>query len=159
MSSEDKEQSCGLLMDWDPQVVSLFVEQMNLNLDGRSELPEWIRLNQSGKTSQNLLMTGIVDFIKERGSSRKSFGCVFIAPTGLIRLTHVNQMLAVIERNAFMQVVMKATVRKAAEDNLHQDRPMYLARLGMMCYSENPGQGTLLNLHLTEDDDRINLFY
>ena len=73
----------GILLDWDPQVVSLLVEQSNLNLDGRPEAPQWFQLNQTtGKTSTNMLITSIVDHMMEKmgsSTSNKSFGRVLIA--------------------------------------------------------------------------------
>lgn len=56
----------GILLDWDPQVVSLLVEQSNLNLDGRPEAPQWFQLDQTVKTSTMFLAR--LGFISDRTS-------------------------------------------------------------------------------------------
>jgi len=146
----------GILLDWDPQVVSLLVEQSNLNLDGRPEAPQWFQLDQTGKTSTNMLITSIVDHMVEKmgsSTSNKSFGRVLIARHTWSQFGLVIGALRSIENDPYMQFIMKAAVRNAASANCYDDESMFLARLGFISDRTSPGHATSSKMELSQPDD------
>lgn len=58
-------------------------------------------------------MTSIVDYLKDRGSPRKSFGCVLITDNTWPQLMLILGVLTPTEQDHYMQFVMKATKRNA----------------------------------------------
>ncbi len=107
-SCEDvKRQMLGLLINWNPRVVSLFVEQLKL----QSKSPTWMP-DDYVITSEALLMTAITDYLKSAGSNQ-SFGWSYIGPNTGVQSLKVFSAIAVIQLDSFMQEMMRAVHRAA----------------------------------------------
>lgn len=152
----NKEETIGIVFNWDPQVVSLLVEQVNLKPEGRPAVPEWLNIiGQSGLTNETLLMKGIVDFLLEyvAPSSGKSFGCTFIGPVTLMQYGHICGKIVCIENDRSLQLAMKAVLQQSTTT-----KPMYLANLAII-YSKEAAEGAQpLNFARIPKDNVINLF-
>lgn len=133
---EERPETIGLLVDWNHEGVSIFVEHINAKLVTLSKaeilaLPKWIihpMLDHFKKTDEAKLMSGIVAFLKEAGS-RESFGNVLIASLSLVQYTKVISAVCHIENDAFMQDVMKVA-RAAPKGNRRGG--LYLASLALI---------------------------
>ncbi len=152
---EDQEETIGMLFNWDPQVVSLFVEQVNLKPEGRPTVPDWLNIvNQSELTNETLLMKGIVDFlVKDIASTEKLFGCTFIGPITMIQYGNICRKIGCIENDRSMQLAMKAILQQNTAT-----RPMYLASLAIIYSKEAAAGAQPLNLASGEEKNIINLF-
>jgi len=152
----EKEETYGIVFDWDPQVVSLFVEQVNMKPEGRPAFPEWLSniFSQSGLTNKILLMKGIANFLlKEVASSEKLFGCTFIGPLTLVQYGQICGRTAVIESDCSMQHIMKAILLQNTTN-----RPMYLVSLAVMHSREADAGAKSLNFARLPIENIVNLF-
>lgn len=87
--NDEKDAILGLLINWDPQIVSLFVQQINLlskiSFDEKKpEIPIWIKMNEEKMISDILLMISIVEYLRSAGSN-KSFGWSFVGPNTMVQ--------------------------------------------------------------------------
>lgn len=134
----ERPETIGLLIDWNHEPVSLFLEQANARLAlGENQIPQavpnWFRLhllsNHTERRVRNeaTVMTGIAAFLKDAGS-RESFGSVLIASNTLIQYTKIVSALCVIERDTFMQDCMNAARRAAPNGS----GGMHLASLALI---------------------------
>ncbi len=73
----------GLLFKWDSEVVSLFVQQAHIEQSKsrvvKPEILYYFRIQMGKKLTSELLMKGIVGYLKKIGSG-EFFGTVLIAP-------------------------------------------------------------------------------
>jgi len=150
-----KEETIGIVFDWGPQVVSLFVEQVNLKPEGQPAVPEWLSniFSQSGLTNEILLMKGIVDFLlKDVASPERLFGCTFIGPLTMIQYGHICGKIGCFENDRSMQLTMKAILQQ------NTTMPMYLACLAVIYSKEEAAGAQPLNFAKVPDNDLINIF-
>ncbi len=113
----EKVEMLGLLINWNPDVVSLFVHQVNLQFKSpikgkKLEIPDWFRTNDDITTSENLLMKSITYYLKEAGSNQ-SFGWSYVGPNTGVQSIGVISTLYLIQSDYFMQEMMRAVQRAA----------------------------------------------
>jgi len=119
----------GLLFKWDSEVVSMFVQQANIKLSksrvGKPEVP-YFWIPRGKKLTSELLMIGIIDYLKKIGSG-KSYGTVLIAPNTMTQFFSSLQRLVFVQNDDFMQEIMQDVKQSLGieEDSLMSS--LYLA--------------------------------
>lgn len=144
----------GLLLKWNPNVVSRFSRQINAALQDpnrAAEIHEWISRNEHGLVVTKVgLMKSVVDLMKNMGS-KLSFGWIFLAPNDINKFSNVLGGLNFIQNNPFMQATMKAV--NAAHPT---PAPIYLASVVI---AHNKEIATWKNLGLQRiQHDQVHLF-
>lgn len=123
---KEDEETVPLMINWDPEVCTLFTKQVNsklLNEEQTLEVPSWITnaISQDGKVREGMFRTGIVEFLKEAGGTRNSFGSVLILGITKVQFSKVISAATLIENDPFMQDVMRDVLRKIAEEAASND--------------------------------------
>ncbi len=142
--------SPGLLIEWNPEGVARFVQQM-IHLrdhEGVPPAPPWLNLNQ--EITPATLMEDIVNYLKAPGGGR-CFKRDFVAPNTFSQYFHVCGMKDRIEMAPYMQAVMRSV--HAA----YNGSGLYLAKLAVVYDINNP-QGNYLTA-ISVPPGCINLFH
>jgi len=142
--------SPGLLIEWNPEGVARFVQQM-IHLrdhEGVPPAPPWLNLNQ--EITPATLMEDIVNYLKAAGGGR-CFKSDFVAPNTLGQYSHVGCMKERVETAPYMQAVMRSIHASPNSTGI------YLAKLAVVYDIRNP-QGDYVNA-ISLPPGFVNLFH
>jgi len=141
------EGSPGLLIEWNPEGVVRFVQQM-IHLrdhEGVPPAPHWLNLNQ--ELTPETLMEDIVNYWKAAGGGQ-CFKRDFVAPNTLGQYCHVVAMKERVETAPYMQAVMQSASNGTG---------LYLAKLAVVYDIRNP-QGDYITA-VSMPPGFVNLFH